>query len=263
MKSFPENKKYPEQVNISKGVPEGFMFLDVDSSIADSAGIPYKKAYHGSEYNKSARTGWGRHGPTFKPIFGPVTHGIVIHTENLPKIMPYLPEALQNSIKEKAKILSNHRGAEKNLTEQFDEDIASIKSNKTIPTTVKKLLIDARKGQEKFREDVIEIEKRCRITGVEDRRFLIASHIKPWCKSSNEERLDGYNGLLLSPHIDKLFDAFYISFENDGTVLISETAQKLIDTWKIDTKIVGAFHPQQKKYLKFHRERFRTINNTF
>ncbi len=75
----------------------------------------------------------------------------------------------------------------------------------SISTTQKQQLIMARVGQGDFRINVQKIESKCRITGLTDKRLLIASHIKPWKVSSNEERLDGHNGLLLSPYIDKLF----------------------------------------------------------
>jgi putative restriction endonuclease len=67
-----------------------------------------------------------------------------------------------------------------------------------------------------------EIEKCCRITQIADLRLLRASHIKPWrACNNNQERLDGNNGLLLSPHVDLLFDRGYISVEDDGTLLRS------------------------------------------
>ncbi|MGB9332880.1 MAG: HNH endonuclease signature motif containing protein, partial [Steroidobacteraceae bacterium] len=70
----------------------------------------------------------------------------------------------------------------------------------------KRQLISARIGQGIFRENVERIEKACRVTGVLDRRHLRASHIKPWKVSDDREKIDGFNGLLLSPHIAHLFD---------------------------------------------------------
>jgi putative restriction endonuclease len=55
---------------------------------------------------------------------------------------------------------------------------------------------------------------------------FFASHIKPWCESTNEERLNGENGLLLTPSIDHLFDRGFISFEDNGELLISDVAHK-------------------------------------
>lgn len=125
----------------------------------------------------------------------------------------------------------------------------------SISTTQKQQLIMARVGQGDFRINVQKIESKCRITGLTDKRLLIASHIKPWKVSSNEERLDGHNGLLLSPHIDKLFDKGWISFSDQGHLLVSrENIQPILNIWSINTDMfVGTFTDQQKVYLEYHR----------
>lgn len=125
----------------------------------------------------------------------------------------------------------------------------------SITNTQKQQLIMARVGQGEFRFNVQKIESKCRVTGLTDKRFLIASHIKPWKDSSNEERLDGHNGLLLSPHIDKLFDKGWISFSNDGRLLFSnDKILPILKIWSIDFHIsIGTFTDQQKVYLNYHR----------
>ena len=85
-----------------------------------------------------------------------------------------------------------------------DEEEVKQLERSSIPETERNQLVKARIGQGAFRQNVIAVEKACRITGVSDPPFLIASHIKPWKVSSNDERLDGNNGLLLSPHLDNL-----------------------------------------------------------
>ncbi len=141
-------------------------------------------------------------------------------------------------------------------SERKVKDIVKIESDKKISETEKERLIATRLGQGKFKQDVRKIEKGgCRVTGVDDIDFLMASHIKPWCKCTHEERLDKYNGLLLSPHIDKLFDRGYISFEDNGDMLVSEKANQVIGIWNIHIKNVGTFHSKQKEYLKWHREK--------
>ncbi|AUD03466.1 HNH endonuclease [Spirosoma pollinicola] len=121
----------------------------------------------------------------------------------------------------------------------------------SIPQTVKDQLIKARVGQGIFRTNVSGIEQACRLTGITNKALLIASHIKPWRISTNEEKLDKYNGLLLSPHVDKLFDKGWISFSDEGDVLISNiTIQKVMDVWGLNyTKNVGSFTAQQKQYV--------------
>ncbi|WP_460318084.1 HNH endonuclease [Pseudomonas ogarae] len=125
-----------------------------------------------------------------------------------------------------------------------------------IPETEKQQLVRSRIGQGIFRMRVAQQEKRCRLTGVDNLAFLVASHIKPWRDSDNEERLCGSNGLLLSPHVDKLFDRGWISFSDDGRVLISAQAKSVAQAWGlVGTSNVGAFDPVQRTFLKYHREK--------
>ena len=118
-------------------------------------------------------------------------------------------------------------------------------------------LIRARNGQGLFKDRVSKIETRCRITGVENPVHLIASHCKPWRDSTNEERLNGENGLLLTPGVDHLFDRGFIGFEDNGKLIISPVAHRAslqrmgIETAKIVN--VGAFSSGQKQFLDFHR----------
>jgi len=78
--------------------------------------------------------------------------------------------------------------------------------------TVRAQVVKARRGQGIFRANVLLCETQCRVTHVSDPKHLKASHIKPWRDASDAERLNGRNGLLLSPHVDHLFDQGYISF---------------------------------------------------
>lgn len=114
----------------------------------------------------------------------------------------------------------------------------------------------ARVGQELFRSRLEAIEPCCRITGIAQREHLIASHIKPWRLSDNNEKLDGNNGLLLAPHIDHLFDGGYISFSDEGDLLISDNLDKaVLSAWSISPQLnIGRLNDSQKKYLQFHRQ---------
>jgi putative restriction endonuclease len=112
-------------------------------------------------------------------------------------------------------------------------------------------------GKEFSRIASAKLKKRCRVTGVENPVHLVASHCKPWRDSNNNERLDGENGLLLTPSIDHLFDRGFIGFENNGQLILSPVAHRPslqrmgIDTTKILN--VGAFTSGQKHFLEFHR----------
>jgi putative restriction endonuclease len=85
-------------------------------------------------------------------------------------------------------------------------------------------LIVARRGHGLFKQRVVQIENHCRVTGVNNPVHLVGNHCKPWRDSSNEERLDGENGLLLAPTIDHLFDRAFIGCENSGELIVSPVA---------------------------------------
>ena len=132
-----------------------------------------------------------------------------------------------------------------------------ISANTSLRDTEKVALVKSRIGQGLFKDRVSQIETRCRITGVENPVHLVASHCKPWRDSNDSERLNGENGLLLTPSIDHLFDRGFIGFENNGELIISPVAHRLslmrmgIDTQK--TVNVGVFTEGQKHFLEFHR----------
>lgn len=133
----------------------------------------------------------------------------------------------------------------------------TVAADATIPETEKEAIIRARRGQGLFKQRVMAIEQRCRITGVDRLAHLVASHCKPWRDSTNEERLNGENGLLLTPSIDHLFDRGFVGFEDDGTLVISPVAHRpSLQRMGIDTESVvnvGGFSRGQKQFLEFHR----------
>ncbi len=120
------------------------------------------------------------------------------------------------------------RGGANRLTfqvvkDELDDRVEdSIRADAAMESTVRDAVIQARRGQGRFRSSVETIEKACRLTGITNPSLLIASHIKPWrsCDSA-QERLDGMNGLMLTPDADLLFDRGFITFEDDGEIRIS------------------------------------------
>jgi hypothetical protein len=126
-----------------------------------------------------------------------------------------------------------------------------------IPDTERASLIVARRGQGLFKERVMQIERFCRVTKVEKLEHLRASHCKPWRDSNNEERLNGENGLLLTPSIDHLFDRGFISFEDAGRLIISPVADtESLRRMGIETEQpvnVGIFSQGQRAFLDYHR----------
>jgi len=125
-----------------------------------------------------------------------------------------------------------------------------------IGPTQKTQIVNSRRGQGIFKAQVRQIERACRVTKVTNPRHLIASHIKPWNKSNDAEKISGYNGLLLAPHIDHLFDKGFISFEGNGNLLLSsQLDNSILDKWSINKGInVGSFRNEQQQFLEYHRD---------
>lgn len=99
--------------------------------------------------------------------------------------------------------------------------IDKIVNNQSLSQTEKEAIILSRRGQGEFRKRIIEKYSSCVVTGIVDKRLLIASHVKPWRSATNVERLSSENGLLLSPLYDRLFDLGLITFKSNGCVVIS------------------------------------------
>jgi 5-methylcytosine-specific restriction protein A len=96
-----------------------------------------------------------------------------------------------------------------------------------VSQTERETLVRARIGQGQFRESLFEYWGGCAITGVNRPDLLRASHIKPWRSSDNVERLSRFNGLLLIPQYDHLFDRGYITFDAAGRVEVSPAIASL------------------------------------
>lgn len=133
----------------------------------------------------------------------------------------------------------------------------SIFDDKKISATEKEMLVKARIGQGTFREKLINKYNKCIITGIADRRLLLASHIKPWRSANNIERLSEENGLLLSPLYDKLFDIGLITFDQNMKVIISPQVNKNdISKLSLDTDFSYIKSPSNdlKINMEYHRD---------
>lgn len=112
-----------------------------------------------------------------------------------------------------------------------------------------------RRGQEKFKKKLLILSQECAVCGLNEPAFLVASHIKPWRACSHIERLDPFNGLLLCPNHDKLFDKGYITFSNDGKIFISHLLSKdARNKMHISDDILITIPNEMDDYLKWHRE---------
>ncbi|MDD3316571.1 MAG: HNH endonuclease [Methanosarcina sp.] len=138
------------------------------------------------------------------------------------------------------------------------QDIEEFKiAHKELTETVREAIVQSRIGQGIFRDNLKKYwGEKCAITGCELVKTLKASHIKPWRSSNNIERLDVYNGLLLIPNLDSAFDYGYISFDNEGKIIISSS---LKENDKIKLGInselrIRKIEEDHIKYLEYHRQ---------
>lgn len=141
------------------------------------------------------------------------------------------------------------------------QDIERLNKLPNLPETQREQLVRARVGQGIFRALVLLRDPVCRVTGVAEKRFLRASHIKPWRESDNIERLDGNNGIMLSPHVDALFDLGFMSFEDNGRIIIRKDLDKeVLRKWSIRAdSSAKPFSQSQRKYLALHRDKVEKI----
>lgn len=133
-------------------------------------------------------------------------------------------------------------------------DLADIES-RDLPATTRAVLVDARLGQGQFRQDLIKLwDGSCAVTGCTVAAVLRASHCKPWRLSTDRERLNPNNGLLLSANLDALFDAGLIAFDDQGEMIVANALSTAERT--------GLFIPARLRcnpnrelaaFLRFHR----------
>ena len=142
-------------------------------------------------------------------------------------------------------------------TDAATDIMEAIQTFSDLPETERQTLIQSRVGQGVFRDRLISYWKVCAVTGVNCVQLLKASHIKPWSRSTNIERLDQFNGLLLAPNIDAAFDAGYISFDAQGKILLSKDIEgqsafqlHIGRKLSINRCLLDLRHQQ---YLEFHR----------
>jgi predicted restriction endonuclease len=124
--------------------------------------------------------------------------------------------------------------------------------------TERETITKIRTKQGPFRTKLIDKYKGCCVlTGLSNQDLLIASHIKPWSKSTGRERLDSNNGLLLATPIDTLFDKFLISFNDNGTIVISKgLSDEARQVFGINSsmRLRVQLNQETKEYLNTHRK---------
>lgn len=126
-------------------------------------------------------------------------------------------------------------------------------------------MVRQRVGQTKFRDAMLDYwGGACAVTGVAIPEVLRASHAKPWAECATDaERLDVFNGFLLSATLDALFDRFLISFDTHGVLVIAPAlagidVQPLGISPGMTLRWVNALH---QPYLAMHRARLRQTSS--
>ena len=129
--------------------------------------------------------------------------------------------------------------------------------NYRVGVTEKEVLAKVRTLQHKYRDLLLKQLKYCPLTRVTDQRLLIASHIKPWCFSNDREKLDIYNGFILTPLYDKLFDRGLITFTKEKEMIISPSLSKSTISKLCLKEGKYEYLPVEgrEEYLKFHNDK--------
>ena len=135
-------------------------------------------------------------------------------------------------------------------------EIKKVEEDTQLTSTERTQIIQSRIGQGIFRNKLVEYWVGCSVSGCTLLPVLIASHIRPWSACDNNQRLDHYNGLLLQPNLDKLFDRGYITFDLHGKIQCS----RFLD--KNDRKLLGIdknmhlrkIDKMHYEYLLYHQE---------
>ena len=154
----------------------------------------------------------------------------------------------QNKITNKEELCNNAAIEE---AQNIEEEISSF----NVEGASKKAIINARVNQGIFRDLLLKRYNKCCLCGMENHTLLIASHIKPWAESEPKEKLDDDNGFLMCPNHDRIFDKGYITFDDDGKIMISD---RLTENDRVLLNVDSRMHIEltesNKKYLQFHRK---------
>ena len=137
---------------------------------------------------------------------------------------------------------------------EITEKLESMFDNLHLKGEDREAIVKLRVNQNIFRDRLLTKFKHCALCNVNQKELLLASHIKPWSKCLSEEKLDVDNGLLMCPCHDKLFDRGFISFDDDGKILVSSYLNKecraalgITDDMRINLS------EKNKAYLQYHR----------
>lgn len=172
-------------------------------------------------------------------------------------VMDYLLRYDENWLNREIETVIDTAEQEDVLKAQLDNSVDEIDKEietKQLQGEEREALIKVRVNQSAFRKLLMRRYTHCCLCDVDDESLLVASHIKPWAKSSHAEKVDVNNGLLLCPNHDKLFDGGYISFDNGGHIVISdELSKNCAISMNIKNDMQIELSNDNIKYMEYHR----------
>lgn len=210
----------------------------------------YDENYFTHNIKSNPMKSWGRYG---LPINDKFSFNLKIPIEDREKVHKKTLEECINRIKNE---LGFEIDTRIDLCEEYDyyNDLSDkfIVAENYNNEYLKKILI---KG--KFKNRLFENHHNCLVCGIENKELLTVSYIKPWRESNKLERIDVNNGLILCPNHAKLFEKGFISFDDDGNLILSSLLKQYNDNKKIllDVDLSIDFKPDNYKYIKYHREK--------
>lgn len=141
-----------------------------------------------------------------------------------------------------------------------DDPVADIEAKQAYLDTLtekdRAAMIRARLGQGEFRDKLVRFWGGCAVTGCTTLQLLMASHVKPWRDCDASDAKDLSNGLLLTPNLDRTFDLGYISFQDNGEIILSPmlTSQSASDLGVSEKmKLQKALLTEQQQFMQYHR----------
>jgi len=144
---------------------------------------------------------------------------------------------------------------EKHFEFEIQNEVNKINESFELQETEKRIIIQSRIGQGIFRKNLLNYWNGCSFTGCDKNDLLIASHIKPWRDSDNKERLDYFNGLLLLPNYDKLFDKGYLTVSASGEYIFSKfLPEDSIEVLGLNKLVKIRVNEKHKPYLDYHNQ---------
>ncbi len=239
------NSCYKEKINYNSLLPPDYCYNRYNSGLSDFANKDRLL-----EYNDGMFKLLGENYPYT---------GDVWHYPSDRNIKPYIFGRWENGI---FRLYSNSEVEDIKKEESFKTEATSIAVN-----IDRELDLHGLKGEERiaaskvrvnqsiYRTGLLRRYKTCCLCGVSNTNLLIASHIKPWSEAEAEEKLDFDNGLLLCPNHDKLFDQGYISFNDNGKIMISEELDEMNRLFvNVNDNMKLSLNRGNIKYMKYHRE---------